>query len=505
MRKVLKRFLAAMLLLVAVRGSAQEMPNVMMNWYGDTLVIPLLFIQIPINIPGTRPWYKSGDWIPYPAAGPPGFALSETSSYHNAYMYGASLTMSNGVRASNLLLAKAEAKKEGLAPLTGKGPASLSFWEWVKLGEMGLKTWGKVHNIILALKSGRLEIDAYKLMPKLGVINEDDPSAPMLVMGLAPSSQSAFRVAKDLANFSDPRFYLGNKINFNELKTLVPSVGVKPSFFQALAHYEKNDATNGLMMQRLHQNFHEVRTALGMIQNGLAGTAKTKEQAIMNRLSPSSVNATLVDLMARRDSYWLEALNETKRGLNLISPQLGAEFYSNAAGAWRAAGRAETAMLDDMSKRRTANIWGAKQAAAAMTNAVAPLETEEYMDAVGKLDDMIKEYVSSAASINLGDEQKVSLALDVADAWVNRLVRDELRAMRQLYAMQAKRMEREVLAPQVAQTFNELQQASERLQRMQKTLYTLQKGQQAATQLWSAGDIGRMAEKFYDKMDLPPL
>lgn len=367
------RFFRILILCVCVLATlptrAQEMPNAGMNWYGDTLVVwlPPSFL-IPYNIPGTRPWYKTNDWAPIPAAGPPGFALSETSSYHNAYMYGAALTMSNGVRASNLLLAKAEAKKEGLAPLTGKGPASLSFWEWIKLGEMGLKTWGKIHNIVLALKSGQLELDAYKLMPKLSVINEDDPSAPLLVMGLAPSSHSAFRAAKDLANFSDPRFYLGNKVHFDELKTLVPSIGVKPSFFGALAHYAKNDSTNALMMERLHQNFHEVRTALGMIQNNLAGTAKTKEQAIMNRLSPSTVNQTLAELMARRDSFWEDALRETKRGLDLVSPQLGTNFYSQASASWRAAGRAETAMLESMSKRRTADIWGAKQAAAAMTN-----------------------------------------------------------------------------------------------------------------------------------------
>lgn len=89
------------------------------------------------------------------------------------------------------------------------------------------------------------------------------------------------------------------------------------------------------------------------------------------------------------------------------------------------------------------------------------------------------------------------LGLAVADAWVNKLIHDELHGLRALYAMNIVREGTEKLAPYLAQSYGEIGAASRRLSRLQNTLVTLQEGQSVPPGAFFKGDdISRVAERM---------
>jgi hypothetical protein len=433
--------------------------------------------------------------------------LTETSAYNNAWQYSIAVMLGNVVRTEVMLMAKAEAKKEGGGPLTGKGPASMSFWQWVKLGQMGLDTWAKIHNIVMTLKSGKLEIDLYKLMPKLGAYNKADPSQPVIMLSLVPKDKSTFALMKGIADFNDPRFYLGNKIQIGTVKDYVPSLGVDGMVQNWLSLVSEMDGNDEMQraynaMTALMFNFNQVMRSMSVMKNWLAGASKDREQATMNRMSPRSINQTLQELTGARNSYWENMAKELKHGLMLISPDL-AEYGDSSVAASKAAAQAVEKMMEAMADRRTVGITAAKQVYAAILNITVPLSVPEYYKNVDKVNDIIRKHMSEESSrLTTGDEKTHDTAINIADAWINKFIRDELRAIRQIYALSAKRQERELLGPKLAGIQGELDAGAAELKRLERKVAELEIGLAGGNELFGKKRFQDMNKELLDRVGI---
>lgn len=510
-----------------------EYPNPMMQWYGDSQGWTILYPSDAwgFSIDSTHPSFKTADIIPElssPAPGPPGYPLSSEASWHNMSMYVAAMANGNSLKMKILDLAKAKNKKNGADPLAGKGPASLSFWQWIKMGQAALETYSKIRNIQRALMSGRLDINLWKMAPKMAFVNESDEHHGVIFLALAPSNKWSL---SDVTHILNSNSLKGFKIT-GELKDLVPSLATKPSFFDAVAHVSRinllpgevvadstSQGNNRLMPLRIHNNFHEVMISLGQIQRNVAGMggsdmdgpdyrpgvlAATAKQ----RGSPLYMAREVKRILDTRGDAFAQAASEIKRGIKLLSPGAEEEFEAYR-GAFLEADRNMRRTLEDATQRRSMNWWGAKQAAATLSNIVMPLETAEYLEQAKKVEDMIANYLTDKGLTKMipvsvyqdgnwadhypvneagnpidaegneipmeklnqsGDHDKLNLALAVTDAWVNRLVRDEMRALRQIYTATAQMEGQRRLAPHVSKTLASLQDGAKRLEKLQKQL-----------------------------------
>jgi len=467
-------------------------------WYGVTLRIPLFFTNINIHIPGTKPMTKwTTDYFGIPASGKyPGQNLTNNASYHNATMYWHDTLASNAIRTTLWQqYVGASAKESG--PLTGRSPTSLSFWEWIKVGEMSLKTYGKIRAIMEALKSGHIEINAWRLMPKVGILDEDDPEAPALMLGIMPAGQGPLAMIKEMTDWSDPRYRLSNKVRLSNLKGLVPSLAVKPSFYGALVHYQASmgasNTSNQMVMARLQKNFHELRTSLSMIQRQVAGGPYNpyKRWTVMNQAED------LNKLLIANSGSWNDIANQITAGISLVNPGAAAAWKAANGPAFGAIAKLQQDSVRDNLARRGADDFAAHAISAEENNLTYPLESDEYMKFIDDVETMVEEGASSKAVINQGDEALAELRIEGADAGVNRLLRDEFRAIRQLYAIKARRELNEKLAPNIAMGLRALREGADRMKMLERRVTRLQEGQTAASKVLSAGDAAKMlAEPF---------
>jgi len=470
-------------------------------WYGNTALNTgvggggLQFL-------GTTPWYSVFDTMSSTtrADSPTLYPLSVDSGYHNARQYGRALFVANAVRSMNLQQQQAKNTKETADPLLGKGPASLSFWQWVKMGEMSLKTYGKIASIVKALQAGDVTLNVWKLLPKISVFNEDNPNYPVLIMGLVPSNQGVIALAKQITNFNDPRYYLGNLVSFNELQTLVPSLAVKPSFYGAFAHLNTADpaSRNNEMVTKITKNFHEMRIALSMLNRNMAGSNHTLNDIQRSRFS-SAMAGKMGDLLQTTGSQqWDDLLANSKVGAKMFGPNFAAEvngLNSNFASMKQA----EAKMIKNAVETKAADTWQAKRVAGNLANVMVPLETDEYMQGVKQVEDMVKTYAAepdALAQFTEFDDQQVLLGLAVTDAWVNKMIHDEIRALRQIYAMQIEREASQKLAKYIVPANAEIQSAARRLTRLQNHLTAMQSSQSVYATFLGAGDIARIVNRM---------
>jgi hypothetical protein len=131
-----------------------------------------------------------------------------------------------------------------------------------------------------------------------------------------------------------------------------------------------------------------------------------------------------------------------------------------------------------------------------------PLETDEYAQGAMLVHDMVNTYASDSnydITHGIFQHENILLGLAVADAWTNKLIHDELKALRQIYAMSVTREATHRLAPYVAQSFDEIQTASRRLTRLQNTLTALQQSKASASTFFTGDDVSRVAIR----MDMP--
>lgn len=508
-------------------------PSPDMMWYGNSTGVKIYYPYSEFGIAWgmTQPSFRNDELFPegdLPAPGPPGLPLSDVASWHNMVSYVAAMGEGNLLKTRILELAKAKNKKNGADPLVGKGPASLSFWQWVKMGQAALETYSKIRNIQRALMSGRLEINVWKLAPKMAFINESDEHNGVIFLALAPTNKWSLANVTSIFNANSLK---GFRIT-GELKDLVPSLATKPSFFDAVAHVSRinlnpgdvvEDATsqgnNALMAKRIHFNFHEVMVSLGQIQRMVAGMggeemdgpdhrAGVLEATAKQRGSPAYIAREVGRILNARQDAFTQAASEVKRGMKLLSPGSEADFDAYKV-EFINADRMMRRTLEDVTQRRSMDWWGAKQASGTLSNIVMPLETAEYLEQAKKIEDMIRFYLSdegltkqipvsvhqdgkwidhytidengnavdnngnvqATEKLNQqGDADKLNLALSVTDAWVNRLVRDEMRALRQIYTATAQMEGQRRLAPHVAKTMANLQEGAKRLEKLQKRL-----------------------------------
>lgn len=478
------------------------MPTPADPWYGKTTGAYMYFRQL-----GTHPLYEPGSVTPtgMKSASPAMYPLSTTSSYHNAMTYQFALLVANGVRAANNTQANAKNVKDGADPLVGKGPASLSFWQWLRLGQMGLQVYGKTSAIVKALKSGNVVIDLWKLVPKIAVMSEDDPSAPALVMGLVPYSSSSVAEAERIAKFSDPKWARG-MVRFDEMANLVPSLAVKPSFYGPMAHWAPKNAVinqafrtgrNNSIAQGIMANIHELRTGLSLLNRQMMGRAHGLGDIARTRFSTAYAARMAAELEARAD-FWDDAFAEISAGARMFGPEFAGQV-STLRGPMTSMLNAERRQLDISVQAKAADTWRAKALAASIANIMLPIETDEYAAGAQQVQDMINKYASDSdpSMRAANNHEHILLGLAVADAWVNRLIHDEIKALRQLYSMNVVRDGTEKLAPYLAQSYSEIDAASRRLTRLQNTLTTLQEGQTVPPGSFFRGDdISRVAERM---------
>ncbi len=508
MLRLLRFLLLVASLVTATRALAQfpildgTRPGPNYTFYGLTWYQPRIYLipEITIPIPGTRPTSKwSTDYYYIPAASKaPWQSLTENASYHNAVEYGKSVAWSNVLRSTVLVQEKATNKKL-LGPLTGKAPSSLSFWEWLEVGDQSLKLYGRYRNMVLALKSGDITIDLWKLAPKIGVINENDSSDPLLTLSVMPASDGALLNIKQLTDFSDPRYRLENKVQLSNLKGLVPSLAVKPSFYGALAHYMKDDQTGRVVMYRLQRNMHELMTSLSMLKRQVAGYGDNDTRG--RRWTVATQRDEVRQLTQESIDFWNDAVSEIGRGMReIIGPSESASWVSANRAAFNAIAKLEQRTMEDGVERRGADVWAAQALAADMNNITLPLENEDYLKWIKDVEDMMATSASSSADVVMGEEQLTELRLEATDAAVNKMIRDELRAIRQIYSLKAKREFADKLAPSIAKGLLNVREASERLDGLRKRLQLLQGAQQAESQVLSPGQIGKLLHESFFPM-----
>lgn len=469
------------------------------TWYGNKALDSSASIPIAVGFTGTYPWYNTADTMPMTIQGdsPVLYPLSMTSGYHNATQYGRALAVSNVVRGIILQQAQAKTKKETGDPLLGKGPASLSFWQWIKMGEMAMKTYSKVASIVNAIRAGDVTINVWKLIPKISVLNEDDPAAPILVMGLVPASQGAIALAKQIVQVNDPRFYLGNLVKYNDLQTLVPSLAVKPSFYGAYAHMQTSDPTsrNVQMVSGISRNVHELRTAMSMLNREMVGRSHTLADIKRSRFSSAYARQMGDQLIAHSAQTWDSIYQDAKAASRFYGPQ----FAANVAALANTVNQLKSVEAKEINRAvetKVADTWRAKAIAGEIGNVTVALETDEYMQGIQLIQDMISEYATEDGNHGLFDSDKIMLGVAVADASVNKLINDELRALRQLYGMRIQREATEKLSTYIAPSQDEIKNAAFRMNRLNRQLANLQSGQTADTAFLKPTDISRIVTRM---------
>lgn len=440
------------------------------GWYGTTVGMLLFNFEIPGTLPASK-WYT--DYQSAPAPGRyEGQGLSQSAAFHNAYAYGDDLFLSNISRTFLWQQYVGGTVKEG-GPFTGRAVSSLRFWEWVEIGQQALKTYGKIRSIMIALKSGHIEINAWRLMPKIGAFDEDDPDAPALVLSIVPASEGPLAMLREMTNWSDPRYRLKNKVNLSNLKGLVPSLAVKPSFFGALA--QMPGASGDKVMTAMGRNMHELRTSLSMLKRGVAGGAESPYK----RWNAVTRAEGLTDLLKVQQSTWGDITNTVASGIALVDPVAAGSWAGSARIAMGDVSRLQQALVRDQLARRGVDDWAARAVDAEMNSMVYGLESQDYMEFIDNVEEMIETGASSKVHVAPGEEALAELRIEAADAAVNKLIRDELRAIRQLYAMKARRELDERLAPNIALGLNALKEATNRLALLNQRLTSLQRGQSA--------------------------
>lgn len=497
-KKLLKSLLLALGLTVVQPARAQSFAydfnnpsNANYYYYGLILHIPTTFpflygpgIQVPLGLSART---KTEDIFPIWAMGKsPSQHLTNNAAYNNGFEYGRTTTVANATRAA-LWQQNVGTSKKIIAPLTGKGPASFSFWDWIQVGEISLKIYGRMRAIMNAIHSGVVTIDAWKLMPKLAVMNEDDPDNPVVYLGLAPSSQGPMALIKDLTDYSDPRYRLASKAEFSNIQGLVPSLGVKPSFYGALAHYMKNDQTGQFVLARLHRNFHELMTSMSMMRRGLAG-GKTDPS---KRFTVDHATEGLLRLQSV-DQSWENLANELSRGVAMVAPGEAAAYRQVLVDHFQTYSQLEQQAVQDALSRKAADTWAAHAAANEMNNFTLPIESDEYMAFVNETEGIIEQAASEKADLTDGKELLLQLKIEGADTAVNRMVRDEMRALRQIYAMKARRELTDRMAPTIAQGLKTLQEGYQRLDSLQQRLTRVKAGQQSASAFYSTTELQKL-------------
>lgn len=466
------------------------------DWYGNK-ALNLGFGSV--GFAGTFPWYNEFDTISttYKGDSPVLYPLSMVSGYHNATQYGRALAVSNVVRGIILQQAQAKTKKETGDPMLGKSPASLSFWQWIKMGEMALRTYSKVASIVNAISAGDVTINVWKLIPKISVLNEDDPSAPVLVMGLVPASQGAIAMAKQIVNVNDPRYYLGNHVKFDELQNLVPSLAVKPSFYGAYAHMATSDPTsrNVQMVENISRNVHELRTSLSMLNRQMAGRSHTLADIKRSRFSTAMSRQIGDKVIAQSTQVWDGIFQDAKAHSKFYGPEFSANLTALGA-AVNGLKAVEAKEINRAVETKVADTWRAKALASEIGNVTVALETDEYQTGVKLVQDMITTYASETGNHGVFDSEKVQLGVAVADASVNKLIADEIRALRQIYGMRIQREATDKLARYIVPAQQEIQMAGYRLARLNRQLANLERGQAAATLFLKPDDIARIATRL---------
>lgn len=465
-----------------------------MNWYGVSATV----LGVSMKDPGTHPFYAptiwpgSSDLIPSPTLYP-----LTSDAYNNAFEYGRAMVVANGIRMANVLNQKATDTKESVDPLLGK-TTGLSFWQWVKVGQYALQTYAKAAAIVRALHSGTVNINIWKLIPKVNVIDENSPGAPLIQLGLVPSDQGVIAMAKSVTMVNDPRFYGGNLVNFDEITNLVPSLAVTPSFYGAIAHMDQTspaDQQQKLLLAAVTKNFHEMRVGLSMIARGVMGTSETEADIKRSRFS-TAYAAQLGDQMkASSTAYYADLASELKRGATLMSPDLGVQA-SQLAGRLNQVASSEGNTIDNLVQVKAANTWQAKRIAGDMDNVTVPLETDAYMKMAKNVDDLIRQYASTDATPGVSDDKKMQLGLAVADAWTNKLIFDEMRAIRQIYAARVEQEGIEKLAPIIGQSQDELEMAKRKLKQLQMLVADMSGGDPTAHTFFTGDDVARVATKM---------
>ena len=475
-----RRALRALCLAVALLGlgaastPAQAQPiqfadpgNGTYGWYGTTVGLLLFNVQLPGTLPASK-WYT--DYAGTSAMGRyPGQGLTDGASYHNGWIYGDETFKGNLARTALWQQYVGGTIKEG-GPFTGRSPASLRFWEWVKVGEMSLKTYGKVRAIVTALKSGHVEINAWRLMPKIGAFDEDDPDAPALVLSIVPATEGALAMLREMTDWGDPRYRLSHKVNLSNLKGLVPSLAVKPSFLGAIAHLPGGGDN---VMAKMQRNFHELRTSLSMLKRGVAGGPESPYK----RWNAVTRADGLSELIKAQQTTWSDITDTVARGVALVDPKGASEWSSAAKISMASVAKIQQATVRDQLSRRGADDWAANAIDAEMNGMIYGLESQDYMEFIDNVEEMIETGASSKSLVNPGDEALAELRIEAADAAVNRLIRDELRAIRQLYAVKARRELTDRLAPNIAMGLDALKEGANRLEWLDRRLKNLQRGQ----------------------------
>jgi hypothetical protein len=514
LRRLALAFALLAVLLAGTPAKAQECPWPMMNYYGFTgvLYIPPLIFTPPVtvcwNVPGTSPFHKFSDWVPIPGItkGPPGFSLSENAAYNNAWQYWMSLTVVNSALVATNNGARATVMKDA-GPLTGKSVTSFNFWQWVRLGQSALQTYSKVRGVYLALKSGKLNIDPWKLIPKIAIDNSDDPTAPMLMMSVVPPNQGVMAQIKDLTNFTDIR-YRGKTFG-SRLSTIVSGMGLSFGTRPGINYLTQQlmgpgDENNGwAQVYAMQRSFHSTMTALSMIKRRAAGMPAAGDADMLRRRGSSSFYEdgmkSLGNQYTNRPSgneFSDTAVSEIKKGMQYLTGDQAkaAQWALQAADTYKTVIKKEQAFMNDRIQSNFAERYKASQGGAAINSIVAPLETETYVKSVKAVEDIIKQ----VASQNLpglsfpGAEQSLGLGLETADAWVNRMIRDEVRAMRQIYGLQVKTEMAEALGPKVAEVGNKLRAANKRLEGLQDQVTRLERAKAAVTTVYGSNSASTL-------------
>jgi hypothetical protein len=292
---------------------------------------------------------------------------------------------------------------------------------------------------------------------------------------------------REMTDWSDPRYRLSHKANFSNLKGLVPSLAVKPSFFGAVAHMQAQDPGVNVMT-KLQRNFHELRTSLSMIQRGVAGGPANPYK----RWNAVTRAQGLADLVAIQSDTWKDIGSTVARGVALVDQKSASAWSASNNTVYASLGRMQQASVRDQLARSSVDNFAANSISAEMNNMVFPLESQEYMEYIDNVEAMIEDGASSDFTVAPGEEYLAELRTDAADAAVNRLIRDELRAIRQLYAVKARRELTDRLAPNVALGLSALKEGADRLQYMERTLTRLQQSQKAVSTTLSAQQAGKL-------------
>jgi hypothetical protein len=400
---------------------------------------------------------------------PPGYNLGTTTYRQGAFQYPTAIGAHVGVM-KNLLGAMADQRMKTNAPVTGRGVTSWGFQQWVAYSLESYEAFLRVKKIYDALKAGQLTLNLYELAPKIALQQVEGsglPTGSITTLSLVPASQSEWHRIKALTDFSSPEYRFSNKVNLSELSALKVNVNVKPGVFMRTFGDSANTDT---ALWNQAKNGFEMMVALSQLKRGVVGTPVSNGgDHRMSRFTPATLGEKTEELVNLHARLQEEESSEIATVLQGLNPEAARDFRRSSAAVYAAERRAAVNALRGLSERYARAFYKARDVMNEMNNHVQTLESPDYLRFAGETDAALEKYTTKEGTADLGadDALQGQLGVDGTIARYDKLINDELAAIRKIVAIRARRQVVQDYAPYLGKTEGNINEAVDRLAQIQ--------------------------------------